>query len=245
MKKSKAICFTVIFFILFVTGHADALIITTDDNYYGSIYIGNSRISGIFDISRQLSGYDQPYEINSAYVTLTLTDNNDLHSTNIYNSAYKYTESYIEDDKFYMEYIKSQIYYYYDGSEWAELSIADQSLKKYTDFYGYEFFLGKRLDNYEYSSLYVTKIYYTEFYKYEYGYKGEITLELSLGESAIADLREDGKISYFLDVSGGMFFESGILTTEIKTSPVPEPSTLLLSFSGLLTLSGFRKKTNR
>ena len=60
----------------------------------------------------------------------------------------------------------------------------------------------------------------------------------------MADLADDGKISYSLDVRGDLYFESGVLTTDINTNAVPEPTTILFFGLGILGLAGVNRKNS-
>lgn len=242
MRRYNIIPFLALGLVLILITQANALVISTDDNIYGSTYMDTRTIIGTFDISQQLSGYTAPYDVNSAYVTFTFSDDNDLEYWGSYLSNYQYTDYYVENGSSYTGYTRNLYYYYQDQCEKVTLSMADQSTYDYTDYYSVRTFENRALDRTESITPYMFNYYYTEYYTDQFGYRGEITLVLSLGDLALADLADDGMIRYILEVDGDLFFESGVLTTDINTSPVPEPATLLLFGSGLLGLAGFRKK---
>jgi len=159
MQRYKKIYFLSICLVLLVISQVNAFSIITDDNYYDSTYLNNRIIYGTFDINQQLSGYNLPYDINSAYVTFTFFDDNDSKDIGPYYTRYNQTNTYKENSILYSKYVRSYYNQYYDDSDFVDLSIAGQLIEKHTDFYEVTTFRSEVLDYFESISPYMINSY--------------------------------------------------------------------------------------
>lgn len=239
-------------FVLLIFEVANAQFIDVFDSIgYKYMNQNSGYVVGQFDISSYLpqdGSYSTPYQINSAKVVLTFQDIPEWS----YSETYRVHNllSYTNSSGRYIEIHDNFIYtHYFSERELAYLQV-QWELDPVLNVLAYssnQVFTGLTETIIEYNDQNKTVFVNDYNYKVYDGFSGPFTVEQSLGEWAISKLSETGMIGFSTwAYVGEMVLLEGVLTIDIaNTTPVPEPSTLLLLGGGLTGLAWYGRKQKR
>jgi len=256
--------------VLAVPSAASAITITVNGSVTSG-YISGGAVAGVFDITSSLpGGYSAPYSITSASVTFSFQDDGDMQYLGYsgpqlgtyQNTTYTWRGG---GYNIYRNYDAASYYFAYsDAGEAATVSLGGgQSLSASSGYassssttayggsgrydYGYSYWAGCGFwDSYcEWRTDYYYSLWAQTLYQNSYsGYFGPFSVTSPLTASSIADLSTDGFLGYLINPSGDFSLTGASLTftAEPNVAPVPEPGTLLLFGSGVVTLALRRRR---
>lgn len=215
------------------------------DNIADPTRLTNGTYNGSFDINSVLSppeDYNTPYEINSAMVIFSFSDDYDpLIETYTYTTYREGGNSSGGTNTYYLT-----TTYEYNPDESATLGIAGAEYNKSTDYYESSFTSrSSDLTSSYWGGVRNYNVY--ESYLRESGYDGDFVIAQALEMDNLDQLFNTGTLGFDLDVTGDLYLNNARLVFDIDKNPVPEAgSSLLFLTMGLagLGLSGARRKKN-
>jgi len=203
-----------------------------EDNLVGSVYLGE--VDGFFDLSSVVptdGQYAWPYDVTSAYYTMTFVDDGDLAFDHSETTDWVWNPgSWMFYSGWYSRTITD---YYYDQEDQFQVNVEGEYSTDSTYWFSRSESLGRWPT--EHDGYNAEVAYYTE----ESGYTGSVTMVHSLGTDALASLATDGILDFTLTATyGDILYTGGTLTVDIEANPVPILDPVPLPGAALLGMLG-------
>ncbi|NTV94724.1 MAG: VPLPA-CTERM sorting domain-containing protein [Thiobacillus sp.] len=226
-----------------LAANAEAVTLDASSNLGNNVSL-NAATTGSFNITGLLSpasNYVLPYQINSASVVFSFSD--DVSDATITNESYTaYTPAAITSRLHYVTYT--------DPYEAAALSIGSQTANGNTAYYSVPLHLASTHLDWSYYANncpgYTGACNHQLFqgttfnYETQSGNTGTFNLGFNLSPANLANLASTGILNFSLGITGDLILNSARLTFDISENPalaapsaVPLPATLPLMLSGL------------